>query len=397
MNSVKKGDDFELRTYHILRKLLDNNGLEIQLKGQNEFWTVPSSAHIKQKDKKKFPWGDSVINDLTIEGVEKQNDFLILIECKDYGHPVDRGDIAEFNTRIQDLKATKGIFITTNRFQAGAINMAQYHNIALIRVDINDTIIWDLHRIGNRHGMKYLEACEKLCSETLPTTVIALDGADIYSSLSDYFCCILDIIPGPISQYVPYLTNQQIQQSAKDFLCGKDYVMIPDCILMFYIIKNNIAFDYNADCGEFIGKYSFMENKIYVSRLITDEHRKRFTIAHEIGHAILHRKLLKDYISIAQDYDIECLTGRAKWEIRIETQANIFASYLLMPHIPFINYAMEIKSKLDIPLCCPFYLDNQECNIKTCDTAIKEIANFFKVSYIAVKMRLLAEKLLIER
>lgn len=65
--------------------------------------------------------------------------------------------------------------------------MAQYHNIALIRVDINDTIIWDLHRIGNRHGMKYLEACEKLCSETLPTTVIALDGADIYSSLSDYF------------------------------------------------------------------------------------------------------------------------------------------------------------------------------------------------------------------
>lgn len=110
MNSVKKGDDFELRTYHILRKLLDNNGLEIQLKGQNEFWIVPSSAHIKQKDKKKFPWGDSVINDLTIEGVEKQNDFLILIECKDYGHPVDRGDIAEFNTRIQDLKATKGIF-----------------------------------------------------------------------------------------------------------------------------------------------------------------------------------------------------------------------------------------------------------------------------------------------
>lgn len=105
MNSVKKGDDFELRTYHILRKLLDNNGLEIQLKGQNEFWIVPSSAHIKQKDKKKFPWGDSVINDLTIEGVEKQNDFLILIECKDYGHPVDRGDIAEFNTRIQDLKA----------------------------------------------------------------------------------------------------------------------------------------------------------------------------------------------------------------------------------------------------------------------------------------------------
>lgn len=57
----------------------------------------------------------------------------------------------------------------------------------------------------------------------------------------------------------------------------------------------------------------------------SDPHvRQRFTIAHEIGHFVLHRDLIGDGLTDDAMY-------RSKLSSEFETQANQYAAYVLMP------------------------------------------------------------------
>ena len=75
--------------------------------------------------------------------------------------------------------------------------------------------------------------------------------------------------------------------------------------------------------------------------------RERFTLAHEFGHYILHRRRLTadDYKNgeLADDLDFECLPLQAdRWrapEKQREEEADTFASYLLMPSDDYRNQA----------------------------------------------------------
>ena len=75
--------------------------------------------------------------------------------------------------------------------------------------------------------------------------------------------------------------------------------------------------------------------------------RERFTLAHEFGHYILHRRRLTadDYKNgeLADDLNFECLPLQAdRWrapEKQREEEADTFASYLLMPIDDYRNQA----------------------------------------------------------
>jgi hypothetical protein len=54
--------------------------------------------------------------------------------------------------------------------------------------------------------------------------------------------------------------------------------------------------------------------------------RQRFTAAHELGHAVLHRDRMKGYIADKQVLDMDEGTNE------MEREANRFAAELLMPH-----------------------------------------------------------------
>ena len=126
-----------------------------------------------------------------------------------------------------------------------------------------------------------------------------------------------------------------------------------------------------------------------------DEHRYRFTLAHEIGHAILHRKLLKGLISSADDDDVLSLKDCSKWERKLEIQANLFASYLLVPEAPLYNLYMEVKRKLNINDYAPLYLDEQPCNKEDCYKMFYVLSKIFNVSKEVIKYRLKNENLLL--
>ncbi|MBM3236168.1 restriction endonuclease [Candidatus Poribacteria bacterium] len=67
--------------------------------------------------------------ELKIAGVK----VLILIECKRYAHRVGIDDVMEVATRLDDIGAHKGILVTTEGFQGGAVKMAKSKGIALVK------------------------------------------------------------------------------------------------------------------------------------------------------------------------------------------------------------------------------------------------------------------------
>lgn len=66
----------------------------------------------------------------TILGTE----IKIICECKRYRNRVSREKVAALHDKVRSLGAHKGILLSTNSFQSGAIQYAKKHGIALIRV-----------------------------------------------------------------------------------------------------------------------------------------------------------------------------------------------------------------------------------------------------------------------
>lgn len=60
--------------------------------------------------------------------------FKVLVECKRYKDKVERETVQLLNGKIQSIGAHKGMIFATSGFQTGAVEYAEAHGIALIRV-----------------------------------------------------------------------------------------------------------------------------------------------------------------------------------------------------------------------------------------------------------------------
>jgi Zn-dependent peptidase ImmA (M78 family) len=92
-----------------------------------------------------------------------------------------------------------------------------------------------------------------------------------------------------------------------------------------------------------LGGIDFEESKIYVNASVEDhDGRYAFTIAHEIGHHVLHRvAYLKD--NVDGNKEILCRDSRNKPQIELE--ADRFAAALLMPAEAIQNITSTISPR----------------------------------------------------
>jgi restriction system protein len=60
--------------------------------------------------------------------------FLVLIECKHHKNPIKREVVQILYDKLRAVGGHKGMIFSTARFQSGAIEFAQSHGIALIRI-----------------------------------------------------------------------------------------------------------------------------------------------------------------------------------------------------------------------------------------------------------------------
>lgn len=99
--------------------------------------------------------------------------------------------------------------------------------------------------------------------------------------------------------------------------------------------------------------------------------RQRFTIAHELGHMILHRELLENSVHVDTGTlrrDFLAATGKDQ----VEIQANRFAAELLMPEA-FLEEFLKDKS-----------VDVED------EDGLAALAKRFRVSSMALQFRLMA-------
>ena len=133
------------------------------------------------------------------------------------------------------------------------------------------------------------------------------------------------------------------------------------------------------------------------NEIINDIHRRNFTLAHELGHLILHVPILNNHIDKIMDYGYDDklvpVLPNVMFE-KIEIQANKFAAYLLVPRRNLHMYFYKILKELNINKGT-LYLDKQSCNIHDVNYTLLMLSKIFNVSKEVIKYRLINEELLV--
>lgn len=162
------------------------------------------------------------------------------------------------------------------------------------------------------------------------------------------------------------VSRRRIQQIAVELL--RDYTTIPTPIEQIIKELGIKLLPYNMEDG-ISGILLIEKNNITIGYDKKEpEHRKRFTMAHELGHYMLHRDgglfVDKEFKMYRPSSSKVPSTEYKEWE------ANEFAANILMP-------ASALKKEID-----SLEIDYEN------DVWIKNLADKFKVSYSAMSIRI---------
>lgn len=160
-----------------------------------------------------------------------------------------------------------------------------------------------------------------------------------------------------ISLNVPFLPNSTIVSKAEDFLVRQNLTSIPIdieivaegaldlSIIPFSELKREYGIDgYSAhDCSTiYVDKYIFQQRP----------NRLRYTVAHELGHIILHKKYMQqvnwssvqEWMNTLENLDSKDISS-------MEYQAYVFAGLVLVPQkflkTPFVNQLPNLESQIN--------------------------------------------------
>ncbi len=134
-------------------------------------------------------------------------------------------------------------------------------------------------------------------------------------------------------------TSRNIQRKAEDLLADNDYdnsLPVPTEKIAEQLGYKITLFVPDEALKEVSGIVDH-ERKVISLNSQETARRQRFTLAHEIGHIVLHKgQSFVDYRKTINDPTDEK-----------EVEANLFAAELLMPVVPFLRYWIHYKA--DIP------------------------------------------------
>lgn len=142
-----------------------------------------------------------------------------------------------------------------------------------------------------------------------------------------------------------------------------------------------------------LGKITFdpLEIRIYRSMDHTKE-REKFTLAHELGHYLLtHSRYMTGEYTEEVDLNVENPAEIGVKDImRMEWQANYFASCLLLPTNPFVTDFFSVTDSFGLKDrgFGALYLDEQPCNLDSFYKITHMLKRKYQVSREVVKLRL---------
>jgi len=399
MNTTEKGDLFEKKVFEILKDLLSNEEFYVSGKRSKIYW--------KKKYYSKDTKNDVEI-DISIEtfmpGV-KEYSTLTIVECKDYKSRIDVDKFRVLKSKLDEITSHKGILIANGDFQRGTINGAKAHGIALGRVNIENKIDWINYRIDKKERIDSLNSPEEYLYSP------ELKGLDFYGyfnntgfdKLSELLIKlgIIDTFSNKLKYVnIPFVSPNEIQNTINTIpnitsFCSPSLDFSKLCS---YLEEKEVEFEFDQRLENgVLGKITFNPTKIYVTNALEfNQSRWRFTLAHEIGHFMLHEKILNQYFSEKLDYEDSIFFNKSEFistNKNLEIQANIFASLLLIPEIYLLQIVRMYFAKNNI-YKNHLYLDHQAANVELVFELLEELSSKFNVSKSVAKYRLIRKGLL---
>ena len=388
-NNQHKGDYFENLVFKKLKELIKNQDIP-GVSRYNEIF-----LH-KQYASKTAP--DVMLNpDITIEVYSNSNketwSNLLVVECKNHGRKIDNSIYREFVVNLSDYprSGVRGIMVSSAGFTQQVITLAQSDNIALVVLSEQsdwETIIWRKINSFEQHQFGH-----KVLTGEASTSYPIVYSGNSFVTVSD----LLQECGIPMSKalHIPFMEDNVICKKVEDILQNTKYLIKENFIdCCFSLIAPNYKFDFVEMQEDCLGKCDFKEHVITINSSLS-KHRQNFTIAHELGHIALHSSIVENLFSIEdRESDKNTIISKSIYG-RMEYQANTFASYLLMPNIPFMAEVNKLFKENWITTG-RLYHDYQPCNIRDCNVVVGALSSKFNVSQEAVIVRLKRANLYIE-
>lgn len=388
-NNQHKGDYFENLVFKKLKELIKNQDIP-GVSRYNEIF-----LH-KQYASKTAP--DVMLNpDITIEVYSNSNketwSNLLVVECKNHGRKIDNSIYREFVGNLSDYprSGVRGIMVSSAGFTQQVITLAQSDNIALVVLSEQsdwETIIWRKINSFEQHQFGH-----KVLTGEASTSYPIVYSGNSFATVSD----LLQECGIPMSKalHIPFMEDNVICKKVEDILQNTKYLIKENFIdCCFSLIAPNYKFDFVEMQEDCLGKCDFKEHVITINSSLS-KHRQNFTIAHELGHIALHSSIVENLFSIEdRESDKNTIISKSIYG-RMEYQANTFASYLLMPNIPFMAEVNKLFKENWITTG-RLYHDYQPCNIRDCNVVVGALSSKFNVSQEAVIVRLKRANLYIE-
>ena len=388
-NNQHKGDYFENLVFKKLKELIKNQDIP-GVSRYNEIFLHKQYASKTALDVMLNP-------DITIEVYSNSNketwSNLLVVECKNHGRKIDNSIYREFVGNLSDYprSGVRGIMISSAGFTQQVITLAQSDNIALVVLSEQsdwETIIWRKINSFEQHQFGH-----KVLTGEASTSYPIVYSGNSFVTVSD----LLQECGIPMSKalHIPFMEDNVICKKVEDILQNTKYLVNENFIdRCFSLIAPNYKFDFVEMQEDCLGKCDFKEHVITINSTLS-KHRQNFTIAHELGHIALHSSIVENLFSIEdRESDKNTIISKSIYG-RMEYQANTFASYLLMPNIPFMAEVNKLFKENWITTG-RLYHDYQPCNIRDCNVVVGALSSKFNVSQEAVIVRLKRANLYIE-
>ena len=379
--SQYKGDSFEKLVFNKLKELIQCQSIP----GVSQYYEI--FLH-KQYASKTAP--DILLNpDITIEiyadSSKRTWSNLLVVECKNHKRKIDNSIYREFVGNLTDYprSGVRGIMISSTGFTQQVITLAQNDNIALAILSEEsdwETIVW--RQINNFEQNQFKRrVLIGEASTNYPIVYYENSFITIPDLLQEYGISMSKAL------HVPFMGDDEICRKVNEILQNTNYLINENFIERCFAL---IATDYRIERIEMqedcLGKCDFKEHVISINSALS-EHRQNFTVAHELGHIALHSSAVENLLSIEdRKSDTNAIIGKSTYG-RMEYQANTFASFLLMPDIPFNVEVRKLFKEYRITTG-RLYHDYQPCNIRDCNLVVGALSSKFHVSYEAVIVRL---------
>lgn len=402
IDTTEKGNKLEDRLYEYL---LD------QQSHDNLVYDAYPASHCTVLKKQKYYCKDreaDVEFDVVVEvrrtGRSEPHLYLVF-ECKNHQKPLEDSYVRTFSDQINSVfgQAVKGIVVTPRKLQSGAERVAANRRLGIVKFDENGNEFIADRTVGTWAENRFIQTqfSEGIRRSKSLKFSACIDGA--YFSSFDQILHSLETHPNDAiaettdrkGNSVTFLPEAEIHVAAQKARSQADYSGGEvDVEKLCNVLKLDLSYSeralQDADGNTILGSANFNKRSIDIHQH-DNRNRERFTVAHEIGHFLLgHDQYLRSESIVERDLFTDLDTADTLNYERLEHQANLFASALLLPdkQLRLAVEALRLQLKIYDRGFGYIFVDDQPCKYTPYNQILSELSDRFGVSRQAIEVRL---------